>query len=88
MLLAWLDPPKLWNEVNPLTLGVGGVEPPMPSVEEQWTTACIKEAAPSIKERPLFQVGLYEKSVLTSYETTLSLPSITITLEILNGFLW
>ena len=89
MLLPELDWLKLWVEVCPPTLGIVGVGPPTPSVENNIPMLpCIKEglvtlgaeevlpATLSTEEGPTpFQVGLCgQKTELTSLETTASLP--------------
>jgi hypothetical protein len=63
-LLAWLEPLKLWVEVNPPALGIEGTEPPTPGVEVETLRApCVKmEDLPPLKEGPaLPKVGLCER---------------------------
>jgi len=88
MLLAWLDPPKLCDKVNPPTLGIDGAEPPMLSVKEGRATACVEGAALSIEEGPApFQVGLCKHSCVNILGNNSELTSIAIASEILDGFL-
>ena len=83
MLLAWLDRPKLCDEMNPPTLGINRTEPLMLSA-----AACIEGPALGIEEGPApFQVGLYKQNYVNVLWNNSEFTSIAIASEILDGFL-